>query len=105
MAGRAEEDGRRPAPEATVVCGDMNIAPADEDVFDPDAYIGQTHVTDPERAALADLESLGLHDVVRDHWPNERVFNLLGLPRGHVSTRTSGCGSTWSWRASRWPAA
>src|SRR4051794_11584062 len=26
-------------PEATVVCGDMNIAPADDDVFDPDAYI------------------------------------------------------------------
>src|SRR3954470_5947772 len=24
-------------PEATVVCGDMNIAPADEDVFDPEA--------------------------------------------------------------------
>ena len=32
-------------PEATVVCGDMNIAPTDDDVFDPDAYVGQTHVT------------------------------------------------------------
>src|SRR5438270_1525179 len=38
-------------PEAAVVCGDMNIAPADADVFDPDAYIGETHVTAPERAA------------------------------------------------------
>ena len=36
--------------EATVVLGDMNIAPTDDDVFDPDAYIGQTHVTQPERA-------------------------------------------------------
>ena len=44
-------------PEATVVCGDMNIAPTDEDVFDPDAYVGQTHVTPPERAALAALRS------------------------------------------------
>jgi len=34
-------------PEATVVCGDVNIAPADEDVFDPAAYVGQTHVTAP----------------------------------------------------------
>jgi len=34
---------------ATVVCGDMNIAPTDADVFDPDAYIGQTHVTARER--------------------------------------------------------
>jgi exodeoxyribonuclease-3 len=40
----------RPGP--TVVCGDMNIAPADEDVFDPEAYVGQTHVTRPEREAL-----------------------------------------------------
>jgi exodeoxyribonuclease-3 len=36
--------------------------------------VGQTHVTPPERAALAKLEALGLHDVVRDRWPDERVF-------------------------------
>ncbi len=69
-------------PEATVVCGDMNIAPTDDDVFDPDAYIGQTHVTPPERAALADLQSLGLHDVVRDRWPEERVFTYWDYRAG-----------------------
>ena len=47
-------------PEATVVCGDMNIAPTDDDVFDPEAYVGQTHVTPPERVALAELQGLGL---------------------------------------------
>jgi exodeoxyribonuclease-3 len=61
-------------PEATIVCGDMNIAPTDADVFDPQAYVGQTHVTPPEREALAKLEELGLHDVVRDRWPGKRVF-------------------------------
>jgi exodeoxyribonuclease III len=61
-------------PEATVVCGDMNVAPTDDDVFDPEAYIGQTHVTPLERAALAQLRELGLRDVVRDRWPNERVL-------------------------------
>jgi exodeoxyribonuclease III len=61
-------------PEATVVCGDMNIAPTDGDVFDPDAYIGQTHVTPAERTALAELQQLGLRDVVRERWPGERVF-------------------------------
>ena len=61
-------------PEATIVCGDMNIAPTDADVFDPQAYVGQTHVTPPEREALARLEELGLHDVVRDRWPGKRVF-------------------------------
>jgi exodeoxyribonuclease-3 len=69
-------------PSATVVCGDMNIAPTDEDVFDPEAYVGQTHVTPPERAALADLEAVGLHDIVRDHWPTERVFTYWDYRAG-----------------------
>jgi exodeoxyribonuclease III len=69
-------------PEATIVCGDMNIAPTDDDVFDPDAYIGQTHVTQPERAALQELQSLGLRDVVRDRWPNERVFTYWDYRAG-----------------------
>src|ERR671924_657809 len=69
-------------PEETIVCGDMNIAPTDDDVFDPDAYIGQTHVTPPERAALAELVSLGLRDVVRERWPNERVFTYWDYRAG-----------------------
>jgi exodeoxyribonuclease-3 len=60
----------------------MNIAPADEDVFDPDAYIGQTHVTPPEREALAELQALGLRDLVRDRWPNERVFTYWDYRAG-----------------------
>jgi exodeoxyribonuclease-3 len=67
----------------TVVCGDMNIAPTDEDVFDPEAYVGQTHVTPPERAALAELQAVGLHDVVREHWPKEeRVFTYWDYRAG-----------------------
>jgi exodeoxyribonuclease III len=69
-------------PEAAVVCGDMNIAPTDADVFDPDAYVGQTHVTPPEREALAELQALGLQDVVRDRWPNERVFTYWDYRAG-----------------------
>jgi exodeoxyribonuclease-3 len=69
-------------PEGTIVCGDMNIAPTDADVFDPDAYIGHTHVTPPERAALADLQAVGLRDVVRDRWPNERVFTYWDYRAG-----------------------
>jgi exodeoxyribonuclease-3 len=69
-------------PDEAMVCGDMNIAPADLDVFDPDAYIGQTHVTPPERAALAELQALGLRDVVRDRWPTERVFTYWDYRAG-----------------------
>jgi exodeoxyribonuclease-3 len=69
-------------PESVVVCGDMNIAPTDDDVFDPDAYVGHTHVTEPERAALAALHELGLHDVVRERWPNERIFTYWDYRAG-----------------------
>jgi exodeoxyribonuclease III len=69
-------------PDATMVLGDMNIAPTDDDVFDPDAYVGQTHVTGPEREALAELQSLGLRDVVRERWPNERVFTYWDYRAG-----------------------
>ena len=83
-------------PKATVVCGDMNIAPTDEDVFDPEAYVGQTHVTPLERAALAELQALGLRDVLRDRWPNERVFTYwdyrAGMSTGPRDADRSGVG-------------
>jgi len=79
---RSLRDAVAAGPEAQIVTGDMNIAPADEDVFDPDAYIGQTHVTEPERAALGEIEALGLHDVVRDRWPGKRVFTYWDYRAG-----------------------
>jgi exodeoxyribonuclease-3 len=69
-------------PAEAIVCGDMNIAPTDADVFDPAAYVGSTHVTAPERQALAELMSTGLHDVVRERWPNERVFSYWDYRAG-----------------------
>ena len=65
-----------------VVCGDMNIAPTDEDVFDPEAYAGHTHVTRPERQALTELMGLGLHDVVRERWPGRRIFSYWDYRAG-----------------------
>jgi exodeoxyribonuclease-3 len=50
-----------------LVCGDFNIAPEDRDVWDPKAVHGATHVSEPERAALANLEDWGLVDVFRRH--------------------------------------
>ncbi|WP_425471251.1 exodeoxyribonuclease III [Saccharothrix texasensis] len=69
-------------PRDAVVCGDVNIAPADADVFDPAAYVGHTHVTAPEREALAALQAVGLHDVVRDRWPDRRVFTYWDYRAG-----------------------
>jgi len=70
-------------PADVMLCGDMNIAPADADVFDPAAYANETHVTPPERAALAELQAAGgLHDVVRDRWPTQRVFTYWDYRAG-----------------------
>jgi exodeoxyribonuclease III len=78
----ALEQDVRSGPDSAIVAGDMNIAPTDADVFDPAAYVGQTHVTPPERAALTSLLAAGLHDVVRDKWPDERVFSYWDYRAG-----------------------
>jgi len=52
------------------------------EVFDPAPYAGQADVTAPGRAALAQLQALGLRDVVRDRWPGERVFTYWDYRAG-----------------------
>ena len=70
------------AARGTVVCGDFNIAPTDDDVFDPKAFIGSTHVTPAEREALRALVATGLDDVVRSRWPSHRVFTYWDYRAG-----------------------
>jgi len=78
----ALEDVVRDGPKDVMICGDMNIAPSDEDVFDPAAFIGHTHVTERERASLAKLLELGLHDVIRERWKTERIFTFWDYRAG-----------------------
>ena len=52
----------------TVIAGDINVAATDSDVFHPDAFVGATHVSPAERAALADLYDVGLVDVDAAVW-------------------------------------
>ncbi|HLY34310.1 MAG TPA: exodeoxyribonuclease III [Jatrophihabitantaceae bacterium] len=61
---RATVDAERMQSRPLVVLGDFNIAPTDADVWDPNVFVGSTHVTEPERAALADLRDAGLTDVL-----------------------------------------
>ena len=58
-----------------IVCGDVNVAATDSDIFHPDAFVGLTHVTSPERAAWSEVLAAGLVDVDVAVWgPNERRF-------------------------------
>ncbi|MER7541867.1 exodeoxyribonuclease III [Actinomadura sp.] len=47
-----------------MAAGDYNVAPTDDDVWDPSVFADSTHVTPAERQALAELLGLGLHDIV-----------------------------------------
>ncbi|HEX9645750.1 MAG TPA: exodeoxyribonuclease III [Acidimicrobiia bacterium] len=55
--------------EPLVLGGDLNVTPQDDDVWDPAAAHGGTHVSEAERDALARLRDWGLVDAYRLHQP------------------------------------
>jgi len=57
------------------VCGDFNVAPEDRDVWDPSRFVGATHVSPPEREALAQLQAWGLVDVFRRLYDEDGLFS------------------------------
>ena len=65
------------------ICGDFNIAPDDRDVYDPAAFVGATHVSAPERAALAELEAWGLSDVFRRHYDDGGLYSWWDYRAGN----------------------
>lgn len=66
-----------------VLCGDFNVAPTDADVWDPAAFATSTHVTPPEREALARLRALGLVDVVPRPLKYDRPFTYWDYRAGN----------------------
>jgi exodeoxyribonuclease-3 len=59
-----------------VACvGDFNVAPVDSDVWDVDALEGMTHVSEPERRALKNLESIGYQDIFRRFHPEGGIYS------------------------------
>ncbi len=52
--------------DKVVVTGDFNIAPADEDVHDPELWKDKILCSKPERDCLQELVSLGLVDAFRE---------------------------------------
>jgi exodeoxyribonuclease-3 len=66
-----------------IVAGDFNIAPTDVDVYDPAAFVGQTHVSEPERGRLQALLDRGLTDEFRLVHPDAtKVFSWWDYRRG-----------------------
>jgi exodeoxyribonuclease III len=62
-------------PDAQVaLCGDWNIAPRDEDVWDMRVFATSTHVSPPERAAFDAVVDAGFADLVRPYAPGPGVY-------------------------------
>ena len=62
-----------PAAQVALV-GDWNIAPQDDDVWDPRVFAHSTHVSEPERAAFRSIVDAGYADLVRPHAPGPGVY-------------------------------
>lgn len=61
--------------DKVVVLGDFNIAPKDEDVYDPEKWGESVLCSPPERAALQGLLDLGLCDVFRRFDQPEKAYS------------------------------
>lgn len=68
-AEMARFDGR------VVLLGDFNIAPADLDVHDPEAWRDKVLCSGPERAAFERLLGLGMRDGFRRFHPDTQAFS------------------------------
>jgi exodeoxyribonuclease-3 len=69
--------------QAIVIGGDFNVAPEDVDVYDMADFSGSTHVSGPERAAMADLRNWGLVDAYRLHHPEPGKFSWWDYRAGN----------------------
>jgi len=68
---------------ALVIGGDFNVAPADEDVWDPNACRGGTHVSPREREAFRRLCDWGLADVYRGQHPEPGRYSWWDYRAGN----------------------
>ena len=67
--------------------GDWNVIPTDDDVWDPSAFDGQTHVSAAERQAVAHVTEWGLVDTLRRRYPQPGIYSYwdyrnLDFPKG-----------------------
>jgi exodeoxyribonuclease-3 len=87
MATRAAQVAASGTP--LLIAGDFNVTPADVDVYDPAAFVGETHVTPDERSRLeAVIAAGGLADAFRAmHGPDEVGFTWWDYRQGHFHRR------------------
>ena len=61
--------------ENVILCGDLNVAPHESDVWSVAAWRNKLHFTKPERDAIQELKKWGFVDVFRQINGDEREFS------------------------------
>tara|TARA_B100000609_G_C17120294_1_gene384580 strand:+ start:164 stop:943 length:780 start_codon:yes stop_codon:yes gene_type:complete len=61
--------------QKVLLCGDLNVAPDDIDVYDAEKVRGRCMFTDEEKSWLQNLRDWGLTDAFRHTNPDEQVFS------------------------------
>ena len=94
--------------DAVVVGGDFNIAPEDRDVWDVSQFANATHVSAPEREALARVCAFGMEDTFRRFHDESGLFSWWdyrggSFHKGHgmridllLATRSVAERATWT---------
>lgn len=84
IAARAIAEREDPNGRPLVIAGDVNIAPADADVYAPERFVGATHVSPFERSRLqAVLDGGGLIDAYRHLHPAATQFTWWDYRAGN----------------------
>ncbi len=66
----------QPSTKSLMVCGDMNVAPSDLDIYEPSLWTGQTLASEKERAGWRALvEAHNLRDAFRERHPEAKQFS------------------------------
>ena len=73
---------KRDKDQHIVVGGDFNVTPSDLDCYDPSAFEGATHVSEPEREALRAIEATGLNDLTRKLHPEDPSYSWWDYRNG-----------------------
>jgi len=59
-----------------ILCGDMNVAYSDLDVWDPEIWEGEVTFLPEEKAMINNILNLGFVDIIREFYKNERVYTF-----------------------------
>jgi len=62
--------------DKVILCGDLNVAYSDIDVWDKELWEGEVTFLPEEKAMISSILSLGFVDIIREYYKDERVYTF-----------------------------